>query len=87
MRSFRWLQLLVALFALMYSTAGQAGVFVGVSVGFAPPLLPVYVQPFCPGPDFIWAPGYWAYDPDFDDYYWGIGRNAGLSGRDRNLFC
>ena len=70
MRSSRWLQPLVALFALLYSTSSHAGVFVGVSVGLAPPPLPVYVQPFCPGPDFIWTPGYWAYDPDIDDYYW-----------------
>jgi len=70
MRSFRWLQPLVALFALMYSTASHAGFFVGVSVGIAPPPLPVYVQPICPGPDSIWTPGYWAYDPDVDDYYW-----------------
>ena len=70
MRHFRWLQPLIALFALMYSTASHAGFFVGVSVGIAPPSLPVYVQPICPGPDFIWTPGYWAYDPDIDDYYW-----------------
>ena len=54
----------------MYSTASHAGVFVGVSVGFPPPLLPVYAQPICPGPDLLWTPGYWAYDPDVDDYYW-----------------
>ena len=70
MRSFRGLQPLIALFALMYSTASHAGVFVGVSVGFPPPLLPVYAQPICPGPDLLWTPGYWAYDPDVDDYYW-----------------
>ncbi len=68
MRSFRWLQPLVALVA--FTTSAHAGVFVGVSVGLAPPPLPVYVQPVCPGPDLIWTPGYWAYDPDFDDYYW-----------------
>ena len=70
MRYFRWLQPLIALFALMYSTASHAGFFVGVSVGIAPPPLPVYVQPICPGPDLLWTPGYWAYDPDVDDYYW-----------------
>jgi len=32
--------------------------------------LPVYEQPFCPGEDFIWTPGYWAYDYNFGDYYW-----------------
>ena len=70
MRSFRGLQPFIALLALMYSTASHAGVFVGVSVGFPPPLLPVYAQPICPGPDLLWTPGYWAYDPDVDDYYW-----------------
>ena len=70
MINFRWRQQLIALFALMYSTASHAGFFVGVSVGIAPPPLPVYVQPICPGPDFIWTPGYWAYDPDIDDHYW-----------------
>ena len=38
-----------------------------VSVGIAPPLIPVYVQPLCPGPGYIWVPGYWAYD---GGYYW-----------------
>jgi len=42
------------------------GVF--ISVGIAPPALPVYVQPICPGPGYIWTPGYWAYGPD--GYYW-----------------
>lgn len=45
----------------------QAGVFIGVSVGIAPPALPVYVQPPCPEPGYIWIPGYWAWD---DGYYW-----------------
>lgn len=42
---------------------------VGISVTIAPPALPVYVQPVCPGPGYIWTPGYWAWDPDFG-YYW-----------------
>ena len=67
MRYFRWLQPLIA---LSLPTASHAGVFVGVSVGFPPPLLPLYAQPICPGPDLLWTPGYWAYDPDVDDYYW-----------------
>jgi len=41
-----------------------------ISVGFAPPALPVYEQPICPGDGYIWTPGYWAWDADFDDYYW-----------------
>jgi hypothetical protein len=28
----------------------------------------VYAQPICPGPGYIWTPGYWAYGDD--DYYW-----------------
>jgi hypothetical protein len=42
----------------------------GISVGFAPPPLPVYEQPMCPGDGYIWTPGYWAYDYDDEDYYW-----------------
>ncbi|WP_284694435.1 hypothetical protein [Geomonas sp. Red32] len=46
-----------------------AEVSVGISVSFAPPALPVYVQPPPPAPDYIWVPGYWAWDPDYG-YYW-----------------
>src|ERR1700674_4120255 len=41
---------------------------IGVSVSIAPPELPVYEQPVCPGDEYIWTPGYWAYGDD--DYYW-----------------
>lgn len=41
-----------------------------ISVGFGPPALPVYEQPLCPGEGYIWTPGYWAWDEDYDDYYW-----------------
>ena len=44
----------------------HAGIF--VSVGFAPPALPVYVQPPLPAPGYIWTPGYWAYGDA--GYYW-----------------
>jgi WXXGXW repeat (2 copies) len=40
---------------------------VAVSIITAPPPLPVYEQPLCPGPGYIWTPGYWAYA---GDYYW-----------------
>ena len=46
--------------------ASFAGVF--ISVGFAPPALPVYTQPICPGDGYLWNPGYWAYGPE--GYYW-----------------
>jgi YXWGXW repeat-containing protein len=41
-----------------------------ISVSFGPPALPVYDQPVCPGDDYIWTPGYWAWSDDDDDYYW-----------------
>ncbi len=33
----------------------------------APPDLPVYDQPPCPGDGYLWTPGYWAWD---GAYYW-----------------
>jgi hypothetical protein len=51
--------------------ASFAGVFVSIGIG-APPVLPVYVQPVCPAPGYIWTPGYWAYD-DQAGYYWAPG--------------
>src|SRR6266700_1232832 len=43
---------------------------VDISVGFAPPVLPVYEQPPCPDEGYIWTPGYWGYGYDVGDYYW-----------------
>ena len=65
MRQARWF-LLALLLPLIPATQARAGVF--ISVGFAPPVLPVYVQPPCPAPNLIWTPGYWAYGDD--GYYW-----------------
>lgn len=49
-----------------------AGIMVGcaetVSIRRGPPPLPVYEQPYCPGPGYMWVPGYWAYGPD--GYFW-----------------
>jgi WXXGXW repeat (2 copies) len=42
---------------------------VGVTVSFGPPALPVYELPPCPAEGYLWAPGYWAWDPDYG-YYW-----------------
>ena len=53
-------------FAALSGSSAQAAVI--VSVNFAPPALPVYAQPICPGPGYLWTPGYWAYGPD--GYYW-----------------
>ena len=60
--------LLALLLAIVPVTSAHAGVF--ISVGIAPPPLPVYVQPPCPEPNMIWSPGYWAYDYDMGQYYW-----------------
>lgn len=42
----------------------------GISITIAPPELPVYDQPVCPGDGYIWPPGYWACADDSDGYYW-----------------
>ncbi|HET7106787.1 MAG TPA: YXWGXW repeat-containing protein [Candidatus Acidoferrum sp.] len=60
--------LLLALISLVVPTGSSAQVAVGISVHIGPPALPVYVQPVCPAPGYIWTPGYWAYGPD--GYYW-----------------
>ena len=54
--------------AIAATTAGPAHAGVFISVNFAPPPLPVYVQPPIPGPGYIWTPGYWAWDGA--EYYW-----------------
>lgn len=61
----------LALGALPATTVtSEAAVSIGISVGIAPPPLPVYAQPAIPGPGYHWIPGYWAWDADADDYYW-----------------
>lgn len=61
-----WLLLAVVIVAVPMTSFGQ----VAISVSFGPPALPVYAQPICPAPGYIWVPGYWAWDPNFGDYYW-----------------
>jgi hypothetical protein len=58
---FAWLALLIII-----PVSSFAGVV--ISVNIAPPVLPVYEQPPCPGDGYIWTPGYWAYGPE--GYYW-----------------
>src|ERR1039458_3183600 len=57
--------LLLVASMLFLSTASFAQV--GASITIAPPELPVYDQPICPGDGYIWTPGYWAWD---GEYYW-----------------
>ncbi|HLJ48391.1 MAG TPA: YXWGXW repeat-containing protein [Bryobacteraceae bacterium] len=60
----RWL--LSAIAFLLLPAVSFAGI--AVSITIAPPVMPVYVQPLCPGDGYIWTPGYWAWGPT--GYYW-----------------
>ncbi len=67
MRLFRIARcLLLALVVSVIPTSSHAQIIVSVSL--APPALPVYEQPYCPQPNLMWVPGYWAYSDG--DYYW-----------------
>jgi hypothetical protein len=71
-RSFRGFVLgvlLLTVSVLSLSTASSAQIGIGISVRIGPPALPVYAQPICPGPGYLWTPGYWAWT-DADGYYW-----------------
>lgn len=61
---------LLVLAALLFAglPLASSNAYVGISVAIAPPLIPVYSQPYCPGPGYIWTPGYWAYSDI--GYYW-----------------
>jgi hypothetical protein len=54
--------------AVLPVAEAHAGIGLFISVGIAPPVLPVYAQPVCPGDGFLWTPGYWAYGDA--GYYW-----------------
>ena len=59
----------VALAAVLFVGLSLTSSFaqVGISIGIAPPPIPIYQQPYAPGAGYIWTPGYWAYD---SGYYW-----------------
>jgi len=59
--------MLVASVAVAPTPSSAAQLAISIRIG--PPPLPVYAQPYCPGPGYIWTPGYWAYDP-VNGYYW-----------------
>lgn len=67
MKSILKILIVLWLFFMAGATA-SAQIDVNISVRAAPPALPVYEQPFCPGDGYIWVPGYWAYGDI--DYYW-----------------
>jgi len=53
---------------MLFLPVAQAHAGIFISVGIAPPVLPVYVQPPLPAPGYLWTPGYWAYGDA--GYYW-----------------
>jgi WXXGXW repeat (2 copies) len=67
LQSMRNLTLIALLSALPCASFSQS--FVGVSITTAPPELPVYEQPLCPQPNYMWTPGYWAWGGP-NGYYW-----------------
>jgi hypothetical protein len=67
MRNIRHLCLL--LFALLvFAIPATSRAEISIRVGFAPPVLPVYLQPVCPQPNLMWTPGYWSYADG--GYFW-----------------
>lgn len=64
----RFRSLLFALVVLSFSVLSAAQI--GISINIGPPALPVYTQPLCPAPGYMWTPGYWAWDPNAGQYYW-----------------
>jgi hypothetical protein len=67
MRAIRAMRTLFFAFLVSLIPASSfAGVFLSITV--APPILPVYAQPICPGDGYLWTPGYWAYGDA--GYFW-----------------
>ena len=62
---------LVTVSSVSFSSPASAQIAVGISfnVRIAPPALPVYEQPICPGAGYLWTPGYWGWNDDAG-YYW-----------------
>ena len=71
MKSFYVLRLLVAaivIAAFPLPSMAQISVGIGISVGYAPPIIPIYEQPYVPEPNYLWIPGYWGWGQY--GYYW-----------------
>ncbi len=52
-----------------YNDGYEQGYEQGIQASQPPPELPVYEQPPCPGPGYIWNPGYWGWGGN-GGYYW-----------------
>ncbi len=76
MRTIRAIRTLFLAFLVSLVPASSfAGVFLSITI--APPILPVYAQPVCPGDGYLWTPGYWAYGDA--GYYLGTGNLGACS--------
>jgi WXXGXW repeat (2 copies) len=64
--SIRYSLFALVLLALSAAAYGQ----IGISISLAPPELPTFEQPLCPGDGYLWTPGYWAYADTDTGYYW-----------------
>jgi len=61
--------LFAVLLSLSSASFAQISVGIAFNVRIAPPALPVYEQPICPAPGYLWTPGYWSWNDDAG-YYW-----------------
>src|SRR5271154_5565026 len=64
-----FLMLFLTLLVTTLSAASFGQIGIGISVRIGPPALPIYAQPICPGPGYLWTPGYWGWNDD-GGYYW-----------------
>src|SRR5215470_5709239 len=64
-RKFSTFAFAALLFVVLSPTSSFAQI--GISIGIAPPAIPIYTQPYPPGPGYIWTPGYWGWN---SGYYW-----------------
>lgn len=74
---FGWKKLIIASIISLFAITSVFGQNTGymddqtsitMKAQMAPPPLPDYVQPVCPGDGYFWTPGYWAWASN--DYYW-----------------
>ena len=71
----RWIRSLAVLALVLSALSAASFGQLVLSVSFGPPALPVYEQPPCPTPGYMWTPGYWAYGPQ--GYFWVPGTWVG----------
>lgn len=63
-------RLATALLAFVLLAPLPAAAQISLSIRIGPPMLPVFSQPRLPAAGYLWTPGYWAWNPEDQDYYW-----------------